>query len=92
MGDFGPVDFVALKAEELCRMAQNAHGLIFYRFVKLYNVIEFMEKGLDLVMNWMGCASTNVIGSRLVPLFDDSSCPLNRKPKAWKEGLVYWLV
>ncbi len=28
MGFFGPLDFVALKAEESGRMAQHAHGLI----------------------------------------------------------------
>jgi hypothetical protein len=32
---FGPLDFVALKAEESCRMAQHAHGLICSRFSKL---------------------------------------------------------
>ena len=35
MGSFGPLDFVALKGEELGRMAQHAHGLICSRFFKL---------------------------------------------------------
>jgi len=85
---FGIVDFVALKAEELGRMAQHAHKLICSRFFKLYNILEFMDKGFDLVMNSMGCVATSVMGPRLVSLFGDSSDPLNRMPKVWKEGIV----
>ncbi len=47
----GPVDFVALKAKESGRMAPHAHGIICSRFFKLYNVIEGMEKGSELVIN-----------------------------------------
>jgi len=43
-----------------------------------------MDKGSELVMNWMGCVATSVMGPCLVSLFDDSSCLLNRMPKAWK--------
>ncbi len=43
MGFFGPLDFVALKAEESGRMAQHAHGLICPRFFKPYNINELME-------------------------------------------------
>jgi hypothetical protein len=28
------------------------------------------------------------MGPRLVSIFDESSCPLNRMPIAWKEGIV----
>jgi len=45
IGFFGPLDFVALKAEKSGRMAQHAHVLIICsRFFKLYNIIE-LEKG-----------------------------------------------
>jgi hypothetical protein len=88
MGSFGPVDFVALKREESCRMAQHVHGLICSRFFKIYNIIELMDKGSELVMNWMGCVAISVMGPRLVLLFDDKSGPLNRMPKVWKEGNV----
>ncbi len=57
------MDFVALKAEELGRMAQHAHGLICSRFFKLYNIEELMEKGSEMVMSWMGCVATSVIGT-----------------------------
>ncbi len=87
-GFFGPVDFVALKAEESGRMAQHAHGLICSRFFKLYNIEELMEKGSEKVMSWMGCVATSVMGPRLVSLSEDSSGPLNRMPKVWKEGIV----
>ncbi len=60
---FGPVNLVALKAEESGRMAQHAHGLICSRFFKLYNIIELMDKDYELVMNWMGCVATSVLGS-----------------------------
>ena len=87
-GFFEPVDFVALKAEESDRMAQHAHGLICSRFFKLYNIDELMEKGSEMVMSWMGCVATSVMGPRLVSLSEDSSSPLNRMPKVWKEGIV----
>ena len=35
MGFFGPLNFVALKAEETRRMAQHAHGLIVIDFETL---------------------------------------------------------
>ena len=88
MGFFGPSDFVALKAEESGRMAQHAHGLICSRFFKLYNIEELMEKGSEMVMSWMGCVATSVMGPRLVSLSEDGSGPLNRMPKVWKEGIV----
>ena len=59
--DICHVDFVALKAEELGRMSQHAHGLICSRFFKLYSLIELLDKGSDLVMNWMGCVAKSVI-------------------------------
>jgi hypothetical protein len=43
-----------------------------------------MEKGSELVMSWMGCNATSVMGSHLVSLSDDNSGPLNRMPKVWK--------
>jgi hypothetical protein len=85
---FGPLDFAALKAEELGRMAQHAHGLICSRFFRLYNIVELMEKGFELVMSWMGCVATSVMGPRLVSLFEDNSGPLNPMPKVWKERMV----
>jgi len=39
-------------------------------------------------MSWMGCVATSVMGPRLVSLSEDSSSPLNRMPKVWKEGIV----
>ena len=55
MGFFGPLDFVAFKAEESGRMEQHAHGLICSRFFELYNIVELMEKGSELVtMGWDG--------------------------------------
>jgi hypothetical protein len=50
---FGPLDFVALKAQKPGRMAQHVHGLICSRYFKLYNIVELMEKGSELVMSWM---------------------------------------
>ena len=70
-------DFVALKAEESGRMAQHAYGLICSRFVKLYNIIELMEKGSELVMIWMGYVATSVMGPRLVSLHEYISGPYN---------------
>ena len=81
---FFPVDFLALKAEESSCMAQHTHGLICSRFFKLYNINESMDKGSDLVMNWMGCVATSVMGPRLVSFCDDKSGPLNRMPKVCK--------
>ncbi len=75
IGFFGPLDFVALKAEESSRPAQHAHGLICSRFFKLYNIVELMEKGFELVMSWMVCVATSVMGPRLVSLCEDSSGP-----------------
>ena len=60
------MNFVALKAEKLGRMAQHAHGLIYSRFFELYNMNELMDKGSELVMNWMGCVITSVMGPRIV--------------------------
>jgi hypothetical protein len=77
IGLFGPLDLVALKVEESDRMAQHAHGLICSRFYKIYNIIELMEKGSELVMSWMGCVATSVMGPRLVSLSESSSGPLN---------------
>ena len=62
-------------------MAQHAHGLICSRFFELYNIVELMEKGSELVMSWMGRVATNVMGPRLVSLFEDIPGPLNRIPK-----------
>jgi len=42
MGLFGPMVFLAFKAEELGRMAQHAHGLFCSRLFKLHNIIELM--------------------------------------------------
>ena len=39
-------------------------------------------------MNWMGCVATNVMGPRLVFLYVDSPCPLNRMLKVGKEVIV----
>ena len=86
-GFFGPLDFVALKAEESGRMAQHVHGLICSRFFKLHNIIELMEKGSELVMNWMGSVATSVMGPHLVSRSEDNSGPLNRMPKLWSEGI-----
>ena len=47
-----------------------------------------MEKGSELVMIWMGCVATSVLGPRLVSLSGDNSRPLNRMPKVRKEGIV----
>ncbi len=44
-----------------------------------------MEQGFELVMNWMGCVATSIMGPLLVPLYDESAGPLNRMPKVWKE-------
>jgi len=62
MGFFGFVDFLVLKAEESGRMAQHAHGLICSWFFKPSYIIELMEQGSELVMNWMGCVATNIMG------------------------------
>jgi hypothetical protein len=62
MGFLGQLDFVALKAEESGRMAQHALGLICSRFFKLYNIVKLMETCSKLVMIWMGCVATSVIG------------------------------
>jgi len=78
---FGPLDFKALRAEESSRMAQHAHGLICSRFFKLYNNIELIDKGSELVMSWMGCIATSVMGRRLVYLSEDSFGALNLTPK-----------
>jgi hypothetical protein len=51
-------------------------------------MIELMDKGFDLVINWMRCGATSVMGPRLVSLSDDNSGPLNLMPKVWKEGIV----
>ena len=53
MGFFGPLDFVALKAEKSGRMAQHTYGLICSRFFKLYNIVELMETTVELVVSWM---------------------------------------
>ena len=66
MGFSGPVNFVALKAKESGRLAQHAHALICSRFFKLYNIVELMGKGFELVMSWIGCVGTSVMGQRLV--------------------------
>jgi hypothetical protein len=84
MGFFGSLDFVALKSEESGRMSHHAHKLICSRFFKLYNIIELMEEGSELVMNWMECVATSEIGPCLVSLSNDRSCPLNGMPKVWK--------
>ena len=81
MGFFGPLDFVAFKAKESVRMAQHAHGLIFSIFFKLYNIVELMKKGSQLVMSWMGCVTTSVMGPRLDYVSEDISVPLNRLQK-----------
>ena len=36
----------------------------------------------------MGCVATSVMGPLLVSVSQDSSRPLNRMPKVWKEGIV----
>jgi hypothetical protein len=72
MGFLGPVDFVAFKAKESCRITQHVHGLICFRFFKLYNIIELMGKVFELVMSWMGCIATDIMGPRLVSLSEDS--------------------
>ena len=78
MGFFCLVDFVALKAEESGHsMAQHVHGLVCSRFFKLYNLIELMDKDSELVMNWMECVATSLMGPRLVSLCDGSFGPLN---------------
>jgi hypothetical protein len=46
-----------------------------------------MEKGSELVMNWMGSVATSVMGPHLVSRSEDNSGPLNRMPKLWSEGL-----
>jgi len=69
-------------------MAQHALGLICSGFFLIYNNIELMDKGSELVMNWVGYVVTSVLGPRLVSLSDDSFGPLNRMPKVWKEGIV----
>ncbi len=51
IGFFGPLDFVALKAEDSGRMTQHPHGLICSIFFKLYNILELMEKGSELLMS-----------------------------------------
>jgi hypothetical protein len=70
-------------------MAQHGHGLICSKLVKLYKNVELMEKGSELVMSWMGCVATSVMGPRLILLSEDSTGPLSRMPKVWKEGIVY---
>jgi len=47
-----------------------------------------MKKGSELVLSWMGCVATSVMGPRLNFLSEDSPSPLNRMPKVWKEGIV----
>ena len=47
-----------------------------------------MEKGCELIMNWMGGVATSVMGPRLVSLSEGSFGPSNRMPKVWKEGIV----
>ncbi len=47
-----------------------------------------MEKGSQLVISWMGCVGTSVMGPRLVSLSEDSFGHLYRMPKVWKEGIV----
>jgi len=69
-------------------MAQHAHGLICSRFFKLYNIVRLMEKGFELVMSYMGCLATSVMGPRLVSLSEDGFGPLNRTPKIWKKVIV----
>ena len=56
-------------------MAQHAQGLICSRFFKLYNIVELMEKGSELVMSWMGCLALSVMKQRLVSLSEDNSGP-----------------
>ena len=51
-----------------------------------------MEKGFELVMRWMGCVATSVMGERLVSSSEDSFGPLNRMSKVWKEGIVSMVV
>jgi len=80
MGFFDSLDLVALNAKETGRMAQNAHGLICSRFSRLYNIIELLDKGYELVMDWMGCVASIVMGPRLVSLSDNNSSLLNRMP------------
>ena len=69
-------------------MAQHAHGLICSKFFKLYNIDELMEKGSEIVMIWMGCVATSVMGPHLVSLSEESSGSLNRMPKVLKEEIV----
>ena len=89
MDFFGPLDFVALKAEESGSMAQHAHaGLICSRFFKLYNIVELMEKGYELVMSLMGCVATSVMGPRLVSLLEDKFGQFKLNAEVWKEGIV----
>ncbi len=93
MGFFGPLDFVALKAEEAGRMAQHAHGLVYSRFFKLYNIDELMGKDSKLVMSWMGCVATSVMGPRLVSLPEDNYGPLNRIcQKYGRKELLVWII
>jgi hypothetical protein len=54
---------------------------IFFSIFQTIQYYRIGEQGSELVMNWMGCAATTVIGPRLVSLSDDSSGPLNRMSK-----------
>jgi hypothetical protein len=47
-----------------------------------------MEQVSELVINWMGCVATSVVGRRLFSLSTNSSSPLIRMPKVLKEGIV----
>ena len=69
-------------------MAQYDHGLICSKIFKLCNIIELMDKGSKLILNWMRYVATSVMGPRLVSLFDDNSGSLSRMPKVWKEEIV----
>ncbi len=47
-----------------------------------------MEKCSEMVMSWMLCVATSVMGPRLVSLSEDSYGPLNRMQKVWKDGIA----
>jgi hypothetical protein len=67
MGLFGLVDFLALKAELTGHMAQHSFSIF-----KLYHITELMETCSEIVMIWMGCVATSVMGPCLVSLSNDS--------------------
>ena len=92
MGFFSPVDFVASKAEESSRMAQYAHGLICSRFFKLHHIVDLIEKGFELIMNWMGYVATSVVGPRLLSLSENRSGPLIECQINENTELVVWIV